>query len=366
MDMERPPNELLEKFKRQTEELASFFRMGKLITPSLDLGRLLDLTTEMVTHLIDNACVCTLRLLNDGGKMLTLKSAFGLDHADSATAKLKIEETPFSKVVRTKRPYRVGDLPKSDIYKFPAFVKAQNFLSLLAVPLLKDREPIGVLTVYGKGRDGFSRDDVKLLALFANQVEVSLEIAGLLKETKKNYLDMMRVLSAIAEAKDPFTRGHSQRVTKYALAIAKELGFDDMRMWLIRCAGLLHDIGKIAIDSAILYKPGKLTKREWVVVRKHPVVASDIIAKIEVLDELVSIVRHHHERFDGGGYPDGIKGNKVPLEARILAVADSFEAMTSERPYRRAMSEPKAIAELRRCSGAQFDPMVVRAFLKTV
>jgi len=139
-----------------------------------------------------------------------------------------------------------------------------------------------------------------------------------------------------------------------------------MRRGLIRCAGLLHDIGEIAIDSSILYKPGKLTRREWVVVREHPVVASNIIKKIKLLDELVSIVRHHHERFDGGGYPDGIKHDEIPLEARLLAVADSFEAMTSERPYRSAMSKQKAIAELKRCPGTQFDPAIVNAFLKTI
>jgi HD-GYP domain-containing protein (c-di-GMP phosphodiesterase class II) len=132
----------------------------------------------------------------------------------------------------------------------------------------------------------------------------------------------------------------------------------------LRVAALLHDIGKIGIPDSALNKPARLTSAEFLMVKAHPVITAQIVGKIEALAHLVPIIRHHHERWDGTGYPDGLKGDDIPLLARILAVADGFEAMTSERPYRRARSEEEALAELKKCAGSQWDPKVVEAFLQ--
>jgi len=366
MDRKDRATKLIEWFKQQTTELASLYKAGRLATSSLDLKDVLNLTTEVATHLIDDAKVCTLRFLSRDKKELTLQSAFGLDFEYLMDEAITVEGTAVGKVIKARRPYKVGELMRSNTYRFPRLVKEKNLHSFLSVPILKDAEPLGAITIYAPKRYSFSREDVKLLSLFANHVAFSLKGAGVFKKMRKNYLDIIKELSSIVEAKDEFTKGHSERVTRYALKIARALGIKGIRRELLRCAGILHDIGKVAIDTAILNKPGKLTREEWAIVKQHPVVASDMLTNVEFLDELVPIVRHHHERFAGGGYPDGVKSDEIPLESRILAVADSFEAMTSERPYRSAMSKQKAIAELKRCSGTQFDPAIVNAFLKTI
>lgn len=366
MDRKDRASKLIEWFKRQTTELASLYRAGRLATSSLDLKDVLNLTTEVATHLIDDAQVCTLRFLSRDKKELILKSAFGLDFEYLMDDPITVEGTAIGKVIRTRSPYKLGELMRSTTNRFPRFVKEKGLHSFLSVPILKEAEPLGTLTIYAKKRYSFSREDVKLLSLFASHIALSLKSTGLFKKMRKNYLDIIREVSSIVEAKDEFTKGHTERVTSYALKIARALGIKGMRRELLRCAGILHDIGKIAIDSAILNKPGKLTAEEWAQIKQHPVIASEMLTNVEFLDELAPIVRHHHERFTGGGYPDGVKSDEIPLESRILAVADSFEAMTSDRPYRSALSKQKAIAELKRCSGTQFDPAIVSAFLETI
>jgi diguanylate cyclase (GGDEF)-like protein/PAS domain S-box-containing protein len=180
----------------------------------------------------------------------------------------------------------------------------------------------------------------------------------------------MRTIAALgtsAEIKDPYVRGHQERTSGWAATLAKEMGLASDRVRATRFAGLLHDLGKAGISKRILNKPGKLTEEEFAKIKEHPPLGSMMIAsEVEALQQLVPIVRHHHERFDGKGYPDGLAGEDIPLEARILAVVDSFDAMIHERVYRKALSWEEAIAELERCAGTQFDPAVVEAFLALV
>jgi putative nucleotidyltransferase with HDIG domain/PAS domain S-box-containing protein len=182
------------------------------------------------------------------------------------------------------------------------------------------------------------------------------------RELEELFLSLVKAMVRTLDAKSPWTKGHSERVAYYAEMIAKKMGFDEDDLKTLRLAGLLHDIGKIGTYDYLLDKPSRLTDEEFAIVKRHPVQGALIIQEIKQLHELVPIIRHHHERLDGRGYPDGLKGEDIPLFARILHVADSFDSMTSDRPYRPAPGVQFAISELQKFSNVQFDDQVVKIF----
>jgi putative nucleotidyltransferase with HDIG domain len=183
---------------------------------------------------------------------------------------------------------------------------------------------------------------------------------------KKSFMTSILSLASALEAKDPYTRGHSNRVAIYSTIIARRIGIDEERVELIRQMALMHDIGKIGISDSIINKKGKLTEEEFNTIKRHPLVSIQIIQPLMTYHTDINLVKSHHERYDGCGYPDELTGEEIPIEARILAVADSFDAMTSNRPYRAAMSRKTAIEEIKRNRGRQFCPEVVGVFMSTV
>jgi len=203
----------------------------------------------------------------------------------------------------------------------------------------------------------------RILSTAAGSLAAVLEDLGASEIVPELDLRTVAAVAAAAEIKDPYIRDHQQRVSQWAAALADEMGLPPEPVHDIRVAGLLHDLGKVSISEHILNKPGKLTEEEYAKIKEHAPLGAMIVAHVEGLQRLVKIVRHHHERFDGKGYPDGLAGEDIPLEARILAVADVFDAMTQERSYRKALSREEAIAELERGAGTQFDPAAVKAFL---
>lgn len=234
----------------------------------------------------------------------------------------------------------------------------------VTAPLLVQDKVIGVISVAG-GRPGdhYAKYDLEMFGNFAAQAAVSIENTRLNERLQDAYLGTIASLAAAIEARDPYTVGHSARVTKYAVAIAEAMGISENEVEDIRLAGLLHDLGKIGIPDNILNKPGRLTDEEYSAIKMHPTLSIRIIEPLPHLGNIIPIIYHHHERYDGNGYVEGMAGEKIPLGARILAAADSYEAMTSDRPYREALSREDAIAELRRNSGSQFDPEVVKTFV---
>jgi len=186
------------------------------------------------------------------------------------------------------------------------------------------------------------------------------------KELKLLYHDLITAFSIAIDAKSPWTLGHSERVTEYSVLIAKEMGLVDGEIGILNTAGLLHDIGKIGTFDMILDKPEELSGFESTLVKQHPLKGEDILRPIHGLEKVLPIIRSHHEKFDGSGYPDGLKGSSIPLLARILCVADSYDAMISNRPYRFALGKDYAISELRKCSGTQFDNNVITAFMNVL
>lgn len=174
----------------------------------------------------------------------------------------------------------------------------------------------------------------------------------------------LAALSAAIEARDPFARGHSSRVTVFAQAMARRIELDKERLSVLRLGALLHDVGKLAVPASVLLKRGPLTETEFGQIRRHPAAGARMLLSLGAPATILPVVLHHHERWDGAGYPTGRKGEEIPLEARVLCIADSFDAMTSTRPYRAPRMPDEALEELERCSGSQFDPELVDAFAK--
>lgn len=181
---------------------------------------------------------------------------------------------------------------------------------------------------------------------------------------KKSHMDSVKVLAEAIDAKDPYTRGHSDRVKRMSLGIAKKLGFSEDGQETLEYGALLHDIGKIGIKDEVLRKHGSLSSEEYQYIREHPVIGVKIVEGVEFFKDKIPMIRHHHEHYDGNGYPDGLVGEAIPLEARIISIPDAFDAMTSARPHRGVMPLQDVLAELEKCSGKQFDPKVLEIFLR--
>jgi len=221
-----------------------------------------------------------------------------------------------------------------------------------------------IVTCNSEEEPGFGANQLETLSMFCSQASIAMENAHLYGELEESYLASVQALSNSLDANDPYTFGHSERVTEYSLDIAEAMKLSKQEIKTLQFSGLLHDIGKIGIDKRIVNKPDKLTDDEYEKIKEHPGIGARIIQPIQFLEEKLPGIKHHHERFDGKGYPDGLKGYDISLFARIIAVADSFDAMTSHRAYRRGMPPEKAFGELKRGKGTQFDPDVVDVFTK--
>ncbi|HEX5759387.1 MAG TPA: HD domain-containing phosphohydrolase [Thermoanaerobaculia bacterium] len=235
--------------------------------------------------------------------------------------------------------------------------------ALLAVPLIAREKVIGVLQLLNPvGREGFDDEDLRRMELFASFLANPLQNARLHEAQRRQFLETVTVLAEFVERRDPYTGGHFRRVAAYSLLLGAELGLDREALEALELAAILHDIGKIAVPDAILGKPAPLDAAEVAVMQSHPAVGAEIVGRLRSLRHVLPAVRSHHERVDGKGYPDGLKESEIPLPARIIAVADAFDAMTTSRPYRGALSADRAAAEIVDQAGAQFAPEVAAAF----
>jgi HD-GYP domain-containing protein (c-di-GMP phosphodiesterase class II) len=236
--------------------------------------------------------------------------------------------------------------------------------SVLCVLLRTPRRRLGLLHLdRGPGQPRFTLGDLHLADALAASVSAGIESAQLLRQQRDLFLNTITLLAQAVELRDEYTGGHTARVTTYALLLAEQMQLSDEEVERVRLGTPLHDIGKIGIDDAILRKPGRLTAAEYEAMKLHTVKGDEILATLPDLAPVRPIVRSHHERWDGQGYPDGLAGESIPRLARVVAVADAFDAMTSDRPYRKGMPAAAAFAEVERQSGRQFDPECAAAFL---
>lgn len=277
--------------------------------------------------------------------------------------------TEFIQAVRSERKLRMeNNLENTEFAEFEVDkVPGTKLRNTLAMPLKTPDKLLGIIQVANKLNQGkYSSEDIDLLNILSSQLAFVIQNADLFSNLQKAYIDTLSALTGAIDAKDSYTRGHSERVTELSIKLAEECNVPSSEIENIKLGGLLHDIGKIGIPEAVLNKPGRLNDEEFNIIKSHPDLGLHILGKVEFLEHIVPIIRHHHERYDGKGYPGGLKGDNIPLLARIVSVVDTFDAMTTNRPYRKALTIEESLVEIDRCSGSQFDPDIAAKFIKMV
>jgi putative nucleotidyltransferase with HDIG domain len=266
-------------------------------------------------------------------------------------------------VIENCRPLLIADInqtPEFDRFSTLGYERK----TLICAPLLVKDEIIGTITVVNKlNNSTYNHEELELLSTIAAQASIAIKNAKLYDEQQKTYLNTIQALVSAIEASDSYTRGHSERVTRFSLALARKLELPQTRLKVIERAAILHDIGKIGIDLSLLHKEAELTPGDVAELQQHPTIGMKILEPIEFLYDVRLCIGQHHERYDGLGYPNNLAAEDLLLESRILAIADSFDAMTSDRPYRKALQVEVAIQELAENAGTQFDPELVPIFI---
>ncbi len=292
-------------------------------------------------------------------------------NSEKAGETFKTSNTVVRYVIKTGESVITENAVDDDRFGVSQSLALGNISSVMCVPLATHDKILGVIYTDSSGAYGgdFDNSTLAVMAAAAHQVAVAIERVRLYIGLEKMFFGSMLALAASIEAKDKYTKGHSERVTCYSLMIADELKLSEDERTVVELAGLLHDVGKIGVPEAVLCSKFKLTDEEFELIKKHPDVGADIILKMPELGSMTSIrevarvVRAHHEKFDGTGYPKGLAGKRIPIGSRILAIADTFDALTSNRTYRAGMPVTRALEILRECSGTQVDPDVLDAFL---
>jgi HD-GYP domain-containing protein (c-di-GMP phosphodiesterase class II) len=325
---------------------------------------------ELNQSVIDSACrllrsdAGSLMMLNHETNELTIAASRGLSPEVVAITRLKLGEGVAGRVAETGKGIFVEDI-KTDV-RFLHSPKQDHYTSrsFISVPLRVKNRIIGVLNVNSsEAEQRFEERDVRLLTILADQAAITLENIDLYDNLQNFYLEMVQTLARAIDAKDAYTHEHADRARRYARLIGHKLNLPAPMIRHIEYAALMHDIGKIGIDEQILHKAGKLTQEERAIIMKHPSIGNRILAPVAFLSPIAPMVLYHQEWYNGQGYPEGLRGEEIPLGARIVATIDAFDAITSDRPYRKALPRSVAIEELKKGSGTQFDPKVVVAFL---
>lgn len=323
---------------------------------------------ETVVRLIPQVVACDRTAVNmadrkKGGWFV--KAGFGLASYKVGDF-IPFSDTTLTDILNTGRTEYIANLKEAGAsLPLEKKILSDGFLTLLRIPFVVKGEVTGVLHAGARRASAFTPDDLSTLKNLSMQIGVALEHTKTLKDLEDLFIGTVRALSNAIDAKSPWTMGHSERVTSYALRIAKSIGLEDELLKRLEIAGLLHDVGKLGTYEAILNKPGRLTDEELAIMQQHPAQGAVILAPIKQLEDIIPGVKYHHEFYDGTGYPEKLKGGDIPLMARILKVADTVDAMAADRPYRKGRSFDEIIAELKKFSGIQFDPSIVEAFLKT-
>jgi len=348
---------------KRIDVILTLDEINKAISSSLSQERIIDTAMEQIERIMQCELVSVLE--GDTGQLVVLATRSGVVGELPALKRGAVMgkgNIAWQAFTRGETRY----IPQLGIQKrhhpLEKALMEAGIESLMTIPLISKERPNGVLLLGDTTRGQFVREDAFTIEKIAAQLAVALENARLYEEMRSLFINTVASLANAIDAKSPWTKGHSERVMNVATTIAREMGLPEAEVERIRLVGLLHDIGKIGIIEALLEKPEELSEDEFPPLRLHPEKGVAILAPIRQLQDVLPGVLHHHERFDGSGYPHGLKGESIPLAARIVAVADSFDAMVSDRPYKKGLSVQEAIKELQRCIGSQFDRAVVEAF----
>ncbi len=348
-----------QKLEARNRELSAIQRLAETIGSERQINRLCENTANEISRTLGAGTVYILLRDEATGDLVTTASSDDLT-VGSHHPRVKAGDGLLWRVMKSGKPLHL-----------PGTAAAQQFAGKqaaedgIAVPIRTRDKTLGIIYACGstKGRK-FSARDQDLLVGIANQAAVALDNASLYHGLENLFVGIAWSFASALDAKSPWTAGHSKRVTQYAVAIAEELDQGAEFLASVQTCGLLHDIGKIAVPERLLDKPGPITRKELRIIAEHAAQGAKILEHIDTFQPLLPGIRHHHERWDGSGFPDGLAREKIPLLSRVLAVADAYDAMTSDRPYRSRRTRADALAEIERCSGSQFDPRVVAAFIQ--
>ena len=342
------------------KRLKAVYAANQIITSEQNLNKLFARVMDQIFQLVPahNGVI----LLNDPktDTMITTYVKSGLEN----------EEVTISSSI-VKRVFNNGEavltFNAADDSRFTegASIISQKISSAMCVPLTHQQEKLGVVYVDTRGTtNAFVNSDVELLVAVAGPAAVAIKNAQYVQKLEQAYSDTLLVLANAIEMRDHYTVGHTWRVTNFSIEVCRELGWSEEKLKEVRMGGVLHDVGKIAVEDAVLRKPGHLTDEEYAKIKIHPEKGAQLLQDVEFLHPLIPYCLYHHERFDGKGYPYGLKGEEIPIEGRAVAVADTFDALTSNRPYRKGFDPEKAIGIIEEGRGTQFDPDCVDALVR--
>ncbi|RPI28945.1 MAG: GAF domain-containing protein [Chloroflexota bacterium] len=367
---------LIQASEQRSERFKALIDIIGRIGSSLDRDQILKMIIESARQLL-NAEAGSLFLVDEVTGELVLHFATNIPPEQWPSVRVPPDKGIIGYVARTGETVLVPDTQKDDRYYSNV---AQNVgfetRSILAVPLRtrqvylggergsSEERIIGGLEALNKANGTFDAEDAVLLETFANQAATVFQIASLYANTEELFIDVVRAMTAAIDAKDPYTEGHSERVSDFAVAIARELDLKTELIYHIRIAGLLHDVGKIGISDNVLKKPGQLNMEEFEEIKKHPKIGERIMREVRMLQTELAGISQHHEWVDGTGYPSGLCGEGLSLTGRIIAVADVFDAITSDRPYRAAQPANMVLDHLRAETGSHFDRACVEALVR--
>ena len=350
----------LKKENIRLKALIPLFEISKLLVTEIDLVHLFKIITEVLVKEFSVDRV-SLMLIDEASGTLLIRASHGLSSDVALKARRREGEGVSGLVLKHRKPLIIsaGKHPDPEVM---ATINRENMpASSMSVPLIGKNKLFGVLNVSKFSGAPFSTSDLQIALILSSQVVTAMENASLYENLRENYFRTVQALVAAVEAKDPYTRWHSANVAKYAVSVARDMEMNPSQLEEIHIAAILHDMGKIGISELIISKPAGLNQEEFDIMKDHPAHGIRILEPIGFSPAIINAIYQHHERFDGKGYPQGLAGEEITLAARILNVADTIDAMVSERPYRGKISVQGVLHELEREAGGQFDPRVAES-----
>jgi len=354
---------LHQETQNKIRDLSHMIEVSAAINSSLNLTKVLNRVMETAAKIL-GAETSSIFLVDEEKQELYIEIATGEIGQRVKQIRMPMDKGVVGTVVKEGKSQLVADAQNDPRFYKKVDEKSQFVTkSMVAVPLKVRGKIIGVVEVLNKINGTFGKNDVAMLEGLAHQSAIAIDNARTHRELRDLFFDVIKSLAVAVESKDHYTGGHIDRIANISIAIAKELGLPDEDVERVHWAALFHDLGKIGVDEAILRKPGRLNDEEWKQLKEHPAIGANILQPIKQFQHIIPGILHHQEYFNGSGYPAGLKGEEISVDGRIIGVADCFDAMTSDRPYRKGLPEERAIEEIKRCSGTQFDPKVAEAFL---
>jgi putative nucleotidyltransferase with HDIG domain len=347
------------ELRRRAIENRTLYEVAQSLSSTLRLHQVLGLIAQNALRVIE-AQGCGIRLHDPKSGELRLVAMEGLSDRYWSKGPVRIEDSPVDQRVMAGEPVQARDVGRGAVWQYPQEARDEHIHAVLSVPLRSKDAVLGVIRVYSKRRRAFAAREVSLLTAFANQAAVAIENAELYEDIRRNYYETVRALTSAIEARDRATYSHSERVTQLTEALAVAMGLSADEVELVRFGAILHDIGKLAMERSELVEPDG---QNDVFYRMHPMIGHTILQPITFLRPVLSIILCHHERWDGSGFPQGMKGKDIPFYARLVAVTDTYERLLNPRdPETQGMRPEDAIEEITAQANRAFDPEIVAAF----